>query len=260
VIDWDSTGPDDAPALVLGPSLGTRRSFFDRSREAFGDRWRVIRFDLPGHGTSPRPFSAFELSDVADAVIDVVDGLGISTFSYVGVSISGAIGQSLAIRYPDRIDALVLCSTAAYWPDQEQWRGRADAVRHSGVGFMVPSRAGAWFSPGFERADEAAAEGILRDLAATDPESYALCCDAIRRFDARPSLARIAAPTLIITGEQDPATPPSLARQLHDGIPGSRLETIEGGYHLLQLEHAALVTTLITAHLEKAAALSEGTS
>jgi 3-oxoadipate enol-lactonase len=268
VIAGESIGPDggpddgsvDRPVLVLGPSLGTRRTLFDRQVAGLRDRYRVILFDLPGHGASPAAPRPFLLEDVADDVVALLDDLGVDTFSFAGVSVSGAIGQAIALRHPDRVDSLVICSSAAHWPDQEQWRDRAERVRRDGVGFMVPSRLGSWFSAAFADREPERAKQLLGDLASTDAGSYAACCDAIRLFDARESLGEITAPTLVIVGDQDPATPPRLAIELRDGIPGSRLETIAGGLHLPVVEQAALVSTLIARHLERTVAPAKGTA
>ena len=91
----------------------------------------------------------FTLADMAADIVGVADRLGIEKFSYVGVSISGAIGQALAIDYPDRLDRLVICASAPHWPDHDEWVARAARVRNEGLDFFVPSRPGIWFSPAF---------------------------------------------------------------------------------------------------------------
>lgn len=258
-LGYDVAGPPDAPVLVLGPSLGTRRSLFDPQVAALSGRYRVIRFDLPGHGTSPPPTGPYPLGAVGDAVVAMLDRLGVRRFGYLGVSVSGAIGQALAIDHPDRLAALVVCASAAHWPDPGEWTGRAARVRAEGTAFLLPSRTGTWFSARYAAQHPAQTTALLDDLAGTDAESYALCCEAIGRFDARPSLARIGAPTLVVAGEHDPATPVALAEEIQHGIPGSRLDVVPGGLHLLSLEHADTLNAVTDRHMSTVDWSGEGT-
>jgi 3-oxoadipate enol-lactonase len=106
-----------------------------------------------------------------------------------------------------------------------------------------------WFTPAFAAAEPDVVAGIRGQLAATPPEGYAGCCEAIREMDQRPDLPAIQAPTLVIAAEGDPSTPPSHARTIAGLIPGARLEVLDRGAHLVNVEAPDLVTPLITAHL-----------
>jgi 3-oxoadipate enol-lactonase len=242
-------GPADAPVVILGPSLGTQLSMFDRQVAALAETLRVVRFDIRGHGSSAPSSAAFTLADMAADVVALADRLGIARFSYVGVSISGAIGQALAIDYPDRLDRLVINASAAHWPDHDEWVARAARVRAEGLGFFVPSRTGIWFSEAFARAFPGEAEALLTNLAATDKHGYAACCEAIGDFDARARLGEIGAPTLVIAGERDVATPVARAMEIHAGIAGSELAVVPEALHLLNIEQSEAFNTLVLRHL-----------
>jgi 3-oxoadipate enol-lactonase len=240
-------GPEDAPLVVLGPSLGTSADLWLPQLPALTRAWRVLRFDLPGHGGAPVPDGPFTVDDLAGGVAALLDGLGAERAAYAGVSLGGAIGTALALRAPDRVASLVLCCTSPRFGDPGAWRERAALVRREGVGPVADSAAGRWFTPAFTRA-----ETYTAMLRATDPEGYAACCDALAGFDATARLGAISAPTLVIAGAQDGPTPPrGHADRLAEGIPGARLTVVEGAGHLANVERPVAVTREITAHLDR---------
>ncbi|MFD4248324.1 3-oxoadipate enol-lactonase [Amycolatopsis thermoflava] len=243
-------GPEDAPVVVLGPSLGTDLTFFDDQVHALKSRWRVIRFDLPGHGGSPAPPGPYSIADLAGRVLDLLRELGVDRFGYVGVSIGGAIGQWLGVHHTDVVTSLVVCTSAARFGDPQAWRDRAARVRREGTDWLIPSRHGTWFTAGFARRDPDRVAWLLDMLRGTEPEGYAGCCEAIAGFDIRDLLARITAPTLVIAGERDPATPVSSSREIAGAVPGARLVVVPGASHLANVERPDVVDQLISEHLE----------
>ncbi|MET9627223.1 3-oxoadipate enol-lactonase [Lentzea sp. NPDC006480] len=244
-------GPQDAEVLVLGPSIGTSTGLFDAQVAAFADRWRIVRFDLPGHGRSPDAPGPYSIEGLTANVIDLLDSLGISRFHYLGVSIGGAIGQWLGIHHSDRLLTLTLCATAAQFPDPPQWPARAAVVREKGVEAMVPSRLGTWYTHEFaeQRPDEA--ERLLDMLRNTTTEGYAGCAESIGTFDVRAELGKITVPTLVLAGADDPATTPDLVRFIAESIPGARFEVVPGSAHLLTAERPEVVNALVVDHLTR---------
>ena len=108
---WD--GPADARVLVLGPSLGTDVGLFDAQVSQFAGPFRVLRYDLRGHGSSEVVPGPCTVADLAEDVLHMLDREGVGRFSYAGVSIGDAIGQQLAITAPERVERLALLATAA---------------------------------------------------------------------------------------------------------------------------------------------------
>ncbi|WP_219417813.1 3-oxoadipate enol-lactonase [Pseudonocardia nigra] len=247
-------GPDDAPVLLLGPSLGTDVGLFDAQAAALADRYRVVRFDLRGHGGSPAAPGPYTIADLAGDVLALADRLGADTFHYGGVSIGGAIGQWLGIHHGDRLGTLTICASAARFADPDSWPARAATVREKGTEAMVASRPGTWYTHDFAREQPAAAERLLDMLRATDDESYAGCCEAIGAFDVRAELGRIAVPTLVIAGADDPATPVETVRAVADGIPGAEFVVVPHAAHLPTAERPDAVTDALRAHLDRHAA------
>lgn len=246
------TGPEDAPVVVLGSSLGTDLHMWDPQTQALGRRWRVIAFDTRGHGGSPAPDGPTTVDALADDVLALLDRLGVDSFAYCGLSLGGAIGQALAARVPDRVRALVLCCTSARFCDgAEAWRERASRVRSEGMDWLVEPSRERWFAPGFSEHEPEEANRLLSMLTATSPQGYAECCDALATFDGRPLLQQITAPTLVVAGVDDLATPVEMAEELASGIKDAELLVVPGAAHLASAERPDEVTEAIAAHLER---------
>ena len=240
-------GPDAAPVLVLGPSLGTDLHLFDDQVAALSGDYRIVRYDLPGHGASASPAGPYSMPALADAVVALLDRLGIARAHHAGVSIGGAIAQQLTLAHPDRVDSLTAIASAARFADPESWHQRAATVRGYGTEAMVASRPGTWFVPGF--AATAAAKRLLMMLRTTTREGYAGCCEAIATFDVRDQLGAVSAPVLAIAGAEDPATPPDMVRAIADSVPRGRFEVVPDCAHLLNVEKPLQVTGLLAEHL-----------
>ncbi|MGI5201764.1 3-oxoadipate enol-lactonase [Spirillospora sp. CA-108201] len=240
-------GPDGAPVVVLGPSLGTSMDLWLPQLPALTRAWRVLRYDLPGHGGAPSPDGPFTVDDLADGIAALLDVLGVDRAAYAGVSLGGAVGTALALRAPERVASLILCCTSPRFGDPGPWRERAELVRREGVGPVADGAAARWFTPSFTGADP-----YVEMLRSTDPEGYAGCCDALASFDATARLAGIRAPALVVAGARDVPTPPrGHADRLAAGIPDARLAVVEGAGHLANAERPAEVTGAITAHLDR---------
>ncbi len=242
-------GPADAPVLVLGPSLGTDTGLFDAQAAEFARTHRVIRYDLRGHGSSEVVPGSCTMADLAGDVVALLDRLGIDRFSYVGVSIGGAIGQQLALTVPERLEKLAIVASAAQFADPPSWAVRAQQVREQGTEPLVASRTGTWFTAAWAEQDPAGAQRLLQMLRDTPAEGYAACCEAIGAFDVRGRLGEISTPTLVIAGAEDPATPPETVRVIADGIPGAHFMVVSGAAHLPNATDPETVNALLRGHL-----------
>ena len=242
-------GPEGAPVLVLGPSLGTDTGLFDAQEDELCRTHRMIRYDLRGHGGSEVVPGPCTVADLAGDVLALLDSLGVDRFSYAGVSIGGAIGLELALRVPERLERLAVLASAARFANAESYAERAQQVRAEGTDFLVPSRTGLWFTAEFAERDPAEAQRLVAMLRSTPAEGYAACCDAIAEFDVRDRIGEIAAPTLVLAGAEDPATTPELMRELAEGIPGARFVVVPGAGHLPNATHPAEVNAELRSHL-----------
>jgi 3-oxoadipate enol-lactonase/4-carboxymuconolactone decarboxylase len=251
VPDHTIDGPDDAPVLVLGASLGTDGRMWEPQLPALTGRFRVVRYAHPGHGPGDAPVDRGPrtIDELGAGVLDLLDHLDVTRASLAGISLGGMVALWVAANAPDRVDRLALCCTAAHLPPPEAWHERAAAVRAGGTGPLLETLLGRWFTPGFagRRPDvEALVAGMLADA---DPEGYASCCEAIATLDLRDQLGKVRAPTLVLTGADDPVCPPATALALHEGIAGSALLTLPGAAHLANIERPEAFTRALVDHL-----------
>jgi 3-oxoadipate enol-lactonase len=241
----DITGPDDAPVLVLGSSLGTNRDMWLPELPALSRRFRVLRYDHLGHGESDVPPGPYTVDRLARAVLMLADGLGVDRFHYAGLSLGGMVGMWLAAHAPERVDRLALLCTSAHLPDTAGWLDRAARVREHGTEAIAEPVVARWFTPSFDDAPRYAAM-----LAATPDLGYAACCEAIAAMDLRPVLGDITADTLVISGHDDTAIPPEHGRRVAEGIGGrARFTELADAAHLASVQRPDEVTRLLLDHL-----------
>jgi 3-oxoadipate enol-lactonase len=242
-------GPLDAPVIVLGSSLGTTRMMWEPQWPELSQQFRLISFDHRGHGGSEVPDPPYQVADLGDDVLAMLDGLGVERFSFAGLSLGGMVGIWLAANAAHRVDRLALLCTSAALGAPDAWLTRAAAVRSDGMGSIADAVVGRWFTPGFpaEHPDVVARHRAM--LVATPVEGYARCCEAIAVMDQLEDLARIEAPTLVIGAQQDTAIPPAHSETLAAGIRSSRLEVIDDAAHLASVEQRAAITRLLVDHV-----------
>jgi 3-oxoadipate enol-lactonase len=247
-VSYETAGPDDAAPLVLSNSLGSTTAMWEPQVTALAERLRVVRYDHRGHGGSPVPPAPYELADLGADAVRLLDRLGLERVHWCGLSLGGMVGMWMAINAPERIDRLVLCCTSARLGPPEMWAQRAATVRAEGVGAIADAGLERWLTEDFRAHEPAATAKVRAMLAATPDEGYAACCGAIEHMDMIGELGAIRAPTLVIAGRHDPATPPEHAERIVDGIPGARLELVDAA-HLATIEQPRAMGELIAGHL-----------
>jgi len=249
--NYEISGPETAPWLIFSNSLATNLHMWDAQAAEMKGAFRVLRYDQRGHGESPVPPGPYDIPDLGQDVLDLLDRNEIERAHFVGLSMGGMTGMWLAANAPERIDRLVLLCTTSYFGTPETWIERAATVREHGIESVAGAGVERWFTEGFRQSQPAVVERMRAMIAAQPDEGYALCCGALERLDLRDQLERIAAPTRIIAGAQDPSTPPDPHAQfLTEDIPGAHLTVLDPGAHLINVERATEVTDLILDHLE----------
>lgn len=244
-------GPDDAPVLILGPSLGTTWHMWDRQVPELAKQWRVFRFDLPGHGGAPA-YPAGSVGDVTDRLLTTLDALGVQRFGYAGCAFGGAIGLELALRHPERIASLALIAASPRFGTPDEFRQRGVIVRTNGLDPIARTSPDRWFTGGFAAAQPAITDWAVQMVRTTDPGCYIAACEALAAFDVRAELAHVGVPTLVLVGSDDQVTGPAEARTLVAGIPDARLAVVPGASHLVPVEQPAAVTDLLVRHFSTA--------
>ncbi|MFD5816570.1 4-carboxymuconolactone decarboxylase [Streptomyces sp. NPDC127038] len=244
-------GPEDAPVLILGPSLGTTWHMWDRQVPELAKSWRIFRFDLPGHGGAPA-YPAGSVSELAGRLLTTLDQLGIQHFGYAGCAFGGAIGLELALRRPERVASLALIAASPRFGTADEFRQRGVIVRSNGLDPIARTSPERWFTSGFAAAQPAITEWAVQMVRTTDPGCYIAACEALAAFDVRGELGLVGVPTLVLAGSDDQVTGPAEARTLVAGIPDARLAVVPGASHLVPVEQPAAVTDLLVRHFSSA--------
>lgn len=231
----DGAATGSAPLLVLGPSLGTSTILWDRVVPALAEHYRVVAWDLPGHGAAPPSNAPFTIADLADAVAAAIDG----PFLYAGVSLGGAVGLELLLRHGERIDAAAIICSGAAIGTPEGWHDRAAQVRAQSTSSLIVGSAQRWFAPGSIERDPDLTGRLLHVLQDTDDESYARCCEALAAFDVRDRLGEITTPVLAVWGAHDGVTPEASAREIAAGVQHGEARGIRDASHLAPADDPA---------------------
>jgi 3-oxoadipate enol-lactonase len=244
-LNYELGGREGAPAIAFTGSLGTDLTMWQTQSDRLGERFRTLRYDVRGHGASPVPDGPYSIADLGSDLVALLDRVGIEQASLCGLSIGGMISMWVAAHHPERVQRLVLCCTSALLGPPEGWHQRAATVRAEGVEAVADAVLERWFTPGFAAAHPEVIEDMRGRLIATPPEGYAGCCEAIAAMDLTGDLGSITAPTLVLAGADDPATPPVHGRRIAELIRGARFETVSPGAHLATVERPDLTTAMI---------------
>lgn len=242
-------GSPTASPLVLGPSLGTTTDMWQPQIAGLAERFRVVRFDHPGHGGSPTEPAPHTIADLGGRVLSLLDDASIGRVSYVGLSLGGMVGMWLAAHAPERIDRLALLCTSARLGPPEYWHQRAEAVTAQGMDAVVDAVPLRWFTASFRSGHPQVYERYRDMLRGMKPDGYAACCEVIAAMDLRADLGRIQADTLVIAGADDEAIPVTHAATIAEAIPRSRLVVVADAAHLANVEQPAQITELLLDHL-----------
>jgi 3-oxoadipate enol-lactonase len=221
-LHYEFDGPADRPVLALSNSLGTNLHMWDRLIPSLTGAYRVLRYDMRGHGESSDPTGPYMIAQLGEDFLSLADTLGIRQLFFCGLSVGGMIGIWLGIHAPQRLQKLVLANTAARIGTVEGWNDRIAKVQSGGIASVADGIIERWFTPAFRLAFPGEVEATRAMLLASPPAGYVATCAAIRDMDMTSQLHLIQTPSLIIAGVQDAATPPSGSRQLAEGIPNSQ--------------------------------------
>jgi 3-oxoadipate enol-lactonase len=237
----------DGPPLLMGGSLGTNLKMWD-GQLPLAERFRLIRFDHRGHGLSPVPAGPYEIEDLGRDVLALMDHLGLERAHYCGLSIGGMVGMWLGANAPERIDRLILLCTSAHVPPPELWEQRIQAILAGGGESIADAVVERWLTPEFAAAHPEVRAELHAMICAGPREGYAWGAGAIQRMDLRPLLERISVPTLIVSGSEDPSTPPTMQEAIAAAIPNIRYETVHAA-HIAAVEQPEEINRLVTEFL-----------
>lgn len=237
-------GPEAAPVLLLSNSLGTDLSLWEPQMAALTRHLRVLRYDTRGHGGSSVSPGPYTLDQLGRDAVALLDGLGIKQAHIAGVSLGGMTALWLASHAPERVLKIAPCFTSAHIGNPEIWNQRIANVVANGMAAVVEGVLERWFTAEYRAAAPEVMAQFRQMLLGMPPAGYAAASAAVRDMDLRDVLNRIIAPTLVIAGRGDMATPPAHGEAIAAGINGASIELVDAA-HIGNVEAAAAVTPLL---------------
>ncbi|WP_201832651.1 3-oxoadipate enol-lactonase [Microvirga zambiensis] len=233
-----STKGEAGDWVVLSHSLSGSLEAWAPQIEELSATFRVLVYDIRGHGQSDAPQGPYTMDLLADDLEALLDHLKIDRAHLVGLSLGGAIAQTLAVRRPGRLLSLTIAdATSAYPPSTHaMWEGRINQVETQGIQSIVGGTLDRWFTPAFRAHDPQTVDAVGNIIRATSPTGFIGAVGAIMGFDISSKLFGVQIPTLVLVGEEDKALPVEHSRFIADSIPGARLEIIPAAAHISNLE------------------------
>jgi 3-oxoadipate enol-lactonase len=252
-INYTLDGPVGAPVVTLSHSLATTLAMWEPQLAALTARYRVLNYDTRGHGGTDAPRGAYTLDQLADDAKALLGALGIQRTHWVGLSMGGMIGQTLALKAPQLFTSLVLCDTSSRIPPEAKplWDERVHTAETKGMEPLVESTLGRWFTAPFKERGGPVVESVRTMIRSTNPAGYIGCCQAISGLNLTDRIGAIRVPTLIIVGEDDQGTPVAASKVMNEQIKGSELVVLKSAAHLSNLEQPDAFTKALTGFLGK---------
>jgi 3-oxoadipate enol-lactonase len=250
-IHYTLEGPATAPVVTMSHSLATDLSMWDPTVPALRDRFRVLRYETRGHGQTDAPKGAYTLDQLADDALGLLKALGIARTHWVGLSMGGMIGQTLALKAPQVFLSLSLCDTSSRIPAEAKaaWADRIKTAETEGMEPLVEPTLARWFTEPFRKTRGDVIGNVATMIRNTPPAGYAGCCAAIAQLDLTDKISAIKMPAIAIVGEDDPGTPVAAHKVIHEKIAGSRLEIIPKAAHLANMEQPEAFNKALTSFL-----------
>ncbi len=233
-IHYEIHGREGLPWTVWSHSLACSVRMWDPQIQAFQDRSRMLVYDMRGHGASDSPAGPYSLDMLADDVLALMKHVGISRAHFIGLSIGGMIGQTLALRKVPVIDKYVLADTTHTQNADaiKLWEERIRIAESKGMQALVASTMERWFTAAFRQTPQA--QRIAELVAATPVAGYVGCGRAIMKLGTTARLKEIQAPVLALTGVEDAAAPGT--RYIGENVPGAKLVVIPNASHIANVE------------------------
>lgn len=233
---------------VLVHSLAMDKTFWNPTVEALAAGADVLIYDCRGHGASDKPEGPYSVEQFAGDVADLMDHVGWKSATVAGASMGGCVALAFAAGFPERVEALGLFDTTAWYGENapQAWAERAEKAIEGGMAALVAFQKTRWFSDAFREADPAIVEAAIAVFLANDLKAYAATCLMLGQADIRSALPTFNFPCRVVVGSEDYATPPDMARAMAGAIPGATLDILQGARHFTPLE----VPAIIASHLD----------
>ncbi|UTD56668.1 alpha/beta fold hydrolase [Halomonas sp. MS1] len=247
-------GSDVNPLIVLAHPLGMSQAVWDDIIPALLPRYRMLTWDLPGHGASQAASGAqITPADLAAEALALAELAAAERFHFAGTSIGGVVGQQLIAEHSDRLRSATLTNTGAVIGNPDLWNTRAGRVRQEGLAAMSEEIVPRWFAPQAFEASPALKAGWCVQMGRGDDESYAQLCEMLGRNTFSGKLSGKNAPhkvrVQLFGGSEDMATPPATLEALAAELDGAPLEIFDGVGHVPSVEAPVLFAQKLIAVL-----------
>ena len=250
-INYTLEGPANAPVVTMSHSLATDLTMWDPTVAVLKDRYRVLRYETRGHGQTEAPKGAYTLDQLATDALAMLKALNIGRTHWVGLSMGGMIGQTLALKAPEIFTSLALCDTSSRIPAEAkpQWQDRIKTAETNGMEPLVEPTLARWFTEPFRKSRKDVVDRVADMIRKTPVAGYVGCCHAISALDVTERISAIKLPTIAIVGEDDPGTPVAAHKVIHEKIAGSKLEILKSAAHLSNMEQPEAFNRALTGFL-----------
>ena len=237
-MNYTFDGPRSAPVVMMSHSLATDFGMWDPTVPPLTPRWRVLRYEIRGHGATEASGAPYTLEQLADDALALLRALRIQRVHWVGLSLGGMIGQMVALKAPGVLLSLSLCDTTSRVPAEAKplWDARIRTAETVGMEPLVEPTLAGWFTAPFVKRRRDVIDRVTRIIRTTPVAGYTGCCHAIMNLDLTDRLRDIKIPTSVIVGEHDPWTPIAASRVIADQIKGACLAIIPDAAQLSNLE------------------------
>lgn len=241
-------GMPGAPRVALVHSLALDHRFWDAVIEVAAGAFEVLALDCRGHGASVAT-GRFTAALMADDLAAVLDDAGWDRAIITGASMGGSVALAFAARYPARTQALLAIDTTAWYGPTApaDWARRAGMAKEGGMAALLEFQRARWLSDAFRAAHpevQAAQEAIFLRMPI---DAYAAACAMLGELDLRAAITGLSVQAAVLVGEEDGATPPSMARDIAERIPGAAFTVLPGARHLTPLERPHEVVAALAA-------------
>ena len=245
-------GPEGAPWIVLSNSLGANLSMWDGQIETLAAKFRVLRYDVRGHGQSDAPKGPYTLVQLEDDIIALMDHFGIEQAAYMGLSMGAMCGMGLALRHPDRFARMILADGRADAPEgfRNMWDERIAKVKADGLEGIVEGTLNSWLTEGWRKANPDALDQVRQMVLGNDPNGYIGCCRALQGLDYLRQLGSVRTPVLYVGGAQDMGAAPAVMQAMADATPGARYVEIPDAAHVANINAPETFNAILSDFLD----------
>jgi 3-oxoadipate enol-lactonase len=229
---------DNKPWVTFAHSLGCDVSMWDEQAALLAKDYQVLSYDARGHGETTATPGPYTLAQLGDDAFGLLSALGITRTHWIGISMGGMIGQTVALKHPGLFASMMLVDTTSRRPPNAEamWGDRIKIAQSQGMQGLLQSTLSRWFTAPFIEKHPEITGKIGQGILATSVDGFCGCCAAIAKVDTLDRLHEIDCPTVVMVGDQDHGTPPEMARQIHANLPNSEFVLIKDAAHISNIE------------------------